>query len=92
MENLIGDALHVVTNPFESAGKLVTDPVGSLQSVVGEGLTSLSDLLATGFGLATTAETTYKTNTIGYTVALALVLWVFMTGFSEDVQWLLRLF
>ena len=83
MQSLIGDALTVIANPFDSAGKLVKDPIGTLTGVVGEGLTSLNDMVSSTFAFAEGAETTGKTNVLGYSLASLLMMWIFWVGFAQ---------
>ena len=85
MQALVGNALQIVTNPFQSAGELAKDPIGSVNAVVGAGITSVTDMINSLFSVASSAETTSETNIMGYSLASLLVLWIFYVGFQQQL-------
>lgn len=86
MEGLIGSAIYVVTNPFESAGKFASDPVGSVSETVGMGITGVTDFFGHMLEFGDTTVNTVKTNPLGYTLAMLLVAWIGWTGFQPELQ------
>ena len=86
MQRIVGSAVHILTNPFASAGALINDPVASLNAAVGLGLTSLSDMLNLMMEVATDAQVTAKTNLPGYSLAFVLLVWIFYTGFRRPLS------
>lgn len=83
MDTIVGNALYVVTNPFEAAGKLAMDPMGVLSTSLGMGLTSFSDVVGKTFDAATIARQSAMTNLPGYGMASLLVMWIFWVGFRS---------
>lgn len=84
MQALVGGALNVVTNPFESAGKLVDDPVGALQGTVGMGLASITDLLNVSTKAVNSGMSAARQNMLGYSIAVALVMWIYWQGVYQQ--------